>query len=74
MKPWTNQRMLAPIGHVEDWAFYAFREDAWHGMDYELGTDRVPPGYWAAVERGDEPPRIGMKSPIWQALHAALNK
>lgn len=28
------------------WAFYAYREDVWQGMDYELGTG--PPGeaYW----------------------------
>ncbi len=43
-------------------------------MDYELGTGRVPPGYWAAASRGDEPPRIGMKSPLWKVLHAALDE
>ena len=34
------------------WAFYAFREDAWDGMDYELGTKAVPWSYWQAVESG----------------------
>lgn len=43
------------------WAFYAFREDGWEGMDYELPPD-LPPGrfYWltegargrTAAERG----------------------
>lgn len=33
------------------WAFYAFREDAWDGMDYELGKTRVPWAYWQAMEK-----------------------
>ncbi len=33
------------------WAFYSFRE-AWDGMDYELGTRRLPAEYWRAVEQG----------------------
>jgi hypothetical protein len=24
------------------WAFYAFREDCWDGMDYELGDGQLP--------------------------------
>lgn len=34
------------------WAFYAFREDAWDGMDYELGTAPVNWRYWEAEEKG----------------------
>ena len=30
------------------WAFYAFREDEWDGMDYELGSGPMPAGYWQA--------------------------
>src|SRR5437773_7922896 len=32
------------------WAFFAFRQDLWDGMDYEVGTR--PPGaaYWQAIE------------------------
>lgn len=40
------------------WAFYAFREDVWDGMDYELGGGPVPRGYWDAplsVPRGPTP-------------------
>lgn len=54
------------------WAFYAFREDTWDGMDYELGTK--PPGweYWKAVERG-EPARLPrMDNPIWTAIRHGL--
>lgn len=28
------------------WSFYAYREDTWEGMDYELGTARVFYKYW----------------------------
>jgi hypothetical protein len=43
------------------WAFYAFREDAWDGMDYELGTTPVPWAYWKAADAGlpDPVPRQG---------------
>jgi hypothetical protein len=35
------------------WAFYAFREDmAWTGLDYEMGPEPDPAGYWEAVENG----------------------
>ena len=40
------------------WAFYAFREDGWDGMDYELGGGPVPGRYWDApmsVPRGPTP-------------------
>ncbi len=41
------------------WAFYAFREDKWMAMDYELGTGPVGWDYWKAIEGGEapEPPR-----------------
>lgn len=32
------------------WAFYAFREDGWDAMDYELGAGPARAGYWAARE------------------------
>lgn len=40
------------------WAFYAFREDGWDGMDYELGGGAPPARYWDApmsVPRGPTP-------------------
>jgi hypothetical protein len=33
------------------WAFYSFRE-SWDGMDYELGTEKLPWQYWEALEQG----------------------
>ena len=39
-----------------DWhyAFYAFREDVWDGMDYELGDKKLPWSYWQAIEKGHQ--------------------
>lgn len=34
------------------YAFYAFREDSWDGMDYELGTQELPANFWQR-ENGD---------------------
>ncbi len=38
------------------WAFYAFREDSWDQMDYELGTKKVHWKYWDAMEKGEPDP------------------
>lgn len=60
----TNQRQ----GH---WAFYAFREDEWAGMDYELPAS-VQPGrfYWLTEEgRGNELPRNG---PLMDLLKSGM--
>ncbi|HDS1734402.1 TPA: cellulase family glycosylhydrolase [Pseudomonas putida] len=38
------------------WAFYSFREDSWDGMDYELGTAKVPWRYWQAIDQGAADP------------------
>lgn len=38
------------------WAFYSFREDNWDGMDYELGSAKVPWAYWQAIEQGRPDP------------------
>ncbi|MDR1267531.1 MAG: glycoside hydrolase family 5 protein [Holosporales bacterium] len=60
-------------GHHWHWAFYAFREDSWDGMDYELGSDGLPWSYWKAVERG-ETPRVERKDswPQFTVLKRAL--
>lgn len=34
------------------WAFYAFREDVWESMDYELGTQKPNYKYWDYQEAG----------------------
>lgn len=38
------------------WAFYSFREDSWDGMDYELGSAKVPWAYWQAIDNGASDP------------------
>jgi hypothetical protein len=54
------------------WAFYAYREDAWDGMDYELGTTPVPWAYWKAADAGapDLLPRMG--SPLFDSIQRRL--
>ena len=46
--------------HVH-WAFYAFREDEWEGMDYELPSDVKPGQFYWLTEQGkaDKLPRNG---------------
>jgi len=43
------------------WAFYAFREDAWDGMDYELPSGLMPGQFYWRMEQGqaDTLPRDG---------------
>ncbi|WP_263263491.1 glycoside hydrolase family 5 protein [Pseudomonas sp. RIT-PI-S] len=54
------------------WAFYAFREDAWDGMDYELGTQPVPWAYWKAAEAGDPDPITRQGSPLFEIIQRRL--
>jgi hypothetical protein len=57
MRQWSDcPRYLDDVltaleAHGVHWAFYAFREDAWDGMDYELGAARLPWQYWQALEQ-----------------------
>lgn len=48
---------LISIFIKEGWhfAFYAFREDTWDGMDYELGNKKLSWHYWKAIENGQKP-------------------
>jgi len=54
------------------WAFYAFREDTWDAMDYELGDRPLPAGYWKELEAGrnPEPPRSDNR--LWRVLRRGL--
>jgi len=58
------------------WAFYAFREDGWDGMDYEVGTSKLPWKYWQDVDAGKqpEPPREDdpAKNPLWGVIAKGL--
>ncbi len=48
---------LIEIFNENQWhcAFYAFREDTWDGMDYELGDKKLPYSYWQAIAEGKKP-------------------
>jgi endoglucanase len=66
---------LISIFNENGWhyAFYAFREDTWPGMDYELGSQKLPWTYWEAVDKG-ETPKLERKSshPAFQVLIKGL--
>ena len=53
------------------WAFYAFREDVWDGMDYELPASVKPGRFYYLIEQGraDELPRDGA---LMQLLKAKM--
>lgn len=61
---------LISIFKQEGWhtAFYAFREDTWDGMDYELGTQKLPYAYWQALERGDQPSLHREYTPVFKVI------
>ncbi|WP_325100981.1 MULTISPECIES: glycoside hydrolase family 5 protein [unclassified Pseudomonas] len=54
--------------HRLHWAFYAFREDAWDGMDYELGTEAVPWRYWKAIDEGAPDPLQRTPGPLMEPI------
>jgi hypothetical protein len=68
---------LISIFTEEGWhfAFYAFREDVWDGMDYELGDKKLPWSYWKAVE-SDQKPQLERRDtyPAFSAIKKALNE
>lgn len=54
------------------WAFYAFREDTWDGMDYELGSEKPNWKYWDAIEKEEQPAHGLADNPIWNEIKASL--
>lgn len=70
-------RDLIAIFNEQNWhfAFYAFREDTWDGMDYELGSKKLPGSYWVSLERGEKP-ILERKStyPAFSVIKEALNQ
>lgn len=50
------------------WAFYAFREDTWDAMDYELGSGPLGGAYWKAVEAGENPEPPRKPNPLFEVL------
>ncbi len=54
------------------WAFYSFREDSWDGMDYELGSAKVPWAYWQAIEKGLPDPLKRTPSSLLEPIRKRL--
>ncbi|UCD52104.1 MAG: HEAT repeat domain-containing protein [Phycisphaerales bacterium] len=54
--------------HDLHWAFYSFREDAWDGHDYELGTTGLGAAYWQAKEAGKNPPLDRRDNPLFDVI------
>lgn len=79
MSPGLDQYFqdLVYLFNQEGWhfAFYAFREDIWDGMDYELGSERLSNGYWKAIESGQKP-HLNRKDsyPAFSILKKALQE
>lgn len=59
-------------GHNAHWAFYSFREDAWDGMDYELGAGKVNWKYWEAMEQGRPDPVKRKRTPEFEPIARRL--
>jgi len=63
---------LIKIFNQESWhfAFYAFREDVWDSMDYELGTQKLPWSYWQTEKSKRKiPPALRSEhSPAFQVI------
>ncbi|WP_241507453.1 cellulase family glycosylhydrolase [Pseudomonas sp. AFG_SD02_1510_Pfu_092] len=55
------------------WAFYSFREDNWDGMDYELGSAKVPWRYWQAIEQGAPDPLVRKATAEFEPIRRRLN-
>jgi hypothetical protein len=62
--------VLEPAG--VHWAFYAFREDSWDAMDYELGRKKVPWAYWRAAELGQPDPVPRSTTPLFDVIRQRL--
>lgn len=55
------------------WAFYAFREDRWTGMDYELGPGGLGWDYWKARDRGEWPNPPWRDNPLFDVIKREFN-
>lgn len=74
--PGCRQYLEDVLGVLDDaglhWAFYSFREDSWDGMDYELGTAKVPWKYWEAIEKGEPDPIARQATPAFEPIRRRL--
>lgn len=75
--PGCRQYLEDVLGMLEHsrlhWAFYSFREDNWDGMDYELGSAKVPWRYWQAIEQGAPDPLPRKASAEFEPIRKRLN-
>ncbi len=55
------------------WAFYSFREP-YDGFDYELGTRKLPWGYWKAQAEGRSWPLERGANPVFHPISRRLKK
>ncbi|MBD9597225.1 MULTISPECIES: glycoside hydrolase family 5 protein [unclassified Ensifer] len=60
--------------HKDDlhWAFYSFREDAWDGMDYELGAKKVGWKYWQQMEANERDTTPRKATPEFEPISRRL--
>ena len=54
------------------WAFYSFREDAWDGMDYELGSKKVGWKYWQQMEANERDTTPRKATPEFEPISSRL--
>lgn len=68
---------LMSIFKRQGWHFavYAFREDTWDGMDYELGNKKLPWRYWKDIEQGKKPEKHRLPgNPVFSILSKEWKK
>jgi hypothetical protein len=67
---------LASIFEKNHWhyAFYAFRENSWDGMDYELGDKPLPWEYWKAQARGEDFPLSSLRRSTYPQFSSLFPK
>ena len=70
----SNGSVELALEHRWHWAFYAFREDTWPGMDYEVGPGPLPTAYWAAQERGERPQPPRHDNPLLTPLREGIER
>lgn len=72
--PQYLEDVLKVLDHNQlHWAFYSFREDSWDGMDYELGSAKVPWRYWQAIEKGAPDPLARKATIEFEPIRRRLN-
>ncbi|MEH6414475.1 glycoside hydrolase family 5 protein [Pseudomonas sp. CGJS7] len=67
-KAYLNDVLSVLDKHQLHWAFYSFREDNWDGMDYELGSAKVPWAYWQAIDENKPDPVKRKPTPEFEPI------